>query len=120
ISDSDYILLTSSSPLVDSAGSVAEAQSLVDSHPKIHRDINQCFGTTDIASMLVGHLLLDESGLRRLANRGDGDRALITDWNSRLESSGCQRWLIDQDNSVRVNRLITAAGDSEAFQHIFA
>ncbi len=84
ISDGDTILVASDRPLIPDAASLRLAQTVVDSSPLARLDLERHFGTKDVRSLLLEHLLLDEHGVRRLV-AADGGTAVNTDLNLRIE-----------------------------------
>lgn len=79
----DTLLVASQRPLFVDAGTVAEAQAVVDGARGFARELQSAFGTSDVRTLLLERVLLGTEDLRRLASaRGD---ALNTDDNLRLE-----------------------------------
>lgn len=84
ISDGDTILLASKSPISPTRDTVDVAQALVDALPAVGGDLERYFGTTDVRTILLTHVILDVEGLRRLVEN-DGAGTVNTDVNLRLE-----------------------------------
>jgi spermidine synthase len=84
ISASDTVLLASDSPILASRADIDAAQRAVDASPAIRADLEKYLEVSDVRSLLLQRLLLDEAGLKRLASRSKST-ALNTDLNLRLE-----------------------------------
>ena len=85
VSDADTILLAAQRPLLSNDATVLDAaQQLVERTPAVARDLQTYFGTSDVRSLLLEHVILDEQGLGRFAEE-NGERVLNTDTNLRLE-----------------------------------
>lgn len=79
----DTLLVASQRPLFVDAGTIAEAQAVVDGARGFARSLQSAYGTSDVRTLLLERVLLGSEDLRRLANaRGN---ALNTDDNLRLE-----------------------------------
>ena len=66
------------------AAKLDQAQALFDANPGVRIDLERSFGSSDLRSILLKNILLDERGLRRLVVSA-GRPELITDQNLRLE-----------------------------------
>jgi spermidine synthase len=84
ISASDTVLLCSDAPILPDRATIDASQRLLDGLPEIRADLSKHLGAEDVRSALVGRLLLDEAGLRRLAGRRPST-TVNTDLNLRLE-----------------------------------
>ncbi len=84
ISDSDTILLASADPIDVDMAKLQVVQSQVDALGEVRSDLNAYFGTSDVATLLLRHHLLDDDGLRRLSVN-EGSQIIHTDTNLRLE-----------------------------------
>ena len=84
VSSSDSILLASQAPILPSRADIDAAQALVDSLPEVRAGLERHLDGTDVRSLLLTRLLLDEAGLKRLA-AGDKAVTINTDLNLRLE-----------------------------------
>jgi spermidine synthase len=84
ISDGDTILLASNGPMAPTRESAGGAQAMVDGLADVRRDLRRYFGTADVRTILLTHVILDAEGLRRLVGK-DGSTAVNTDVNLRLE-----------------------------------
>jgi len=84
ISSSDTVLLASDSPILPDRGTIDSSQRLLDALPDVRADLIKHLEAEDVRSALVGRLLLDEAGLRRLAERSPS-ATVNTDFNLRLE-----------------------------------
>jgi spermidine synthase len=84
ISGSDTVLLASDAEILPSKAEIDESQRLVDSVSAIKADLEKYLERTDVRSLLVERLLLDEAGLARLASSSKSS-AVNTDLNLRLE-----------------------------------
>ena len=84
ISASDTVLLASDAPILPSRAEVDAAQRMVDAAPAIRADLSKYLDAADVRSLLLQRLLLDETGLGRLASRSTST-AVNTDLNLRLE-----------------------------------
>lgn len=84
ISAADTVLLASDSPILASRADIDAAQRMVDASPEIRADLQKYLEVSDVRSLLLQRLLLDEAGLRRLASRSTST-TLNTDLNLRLE-----------------------------------
>jgi spermidine synthase len=84
ISSGDTVLLASPSPILPDLDPIRASQSLVDRLPLVRADLEETFKESDVRSLLLGRLLLDEGGLGRLAAR-EPARTINTDQNLRLE-----------------------------------
>jgi spermidine synthase len=84
ISGSDTVLLASDSELLPSLSEIDDDQNLVNASAPIRADLDKHLGSSDVRSLLLQHLLLDEEGLKRLASRSTST-SLNTDLNLRLE-----------------------------------
>lgn len=86
ITDGDTLLLASAEPLRVEPETVRAAQELVEQSDavKVKADLEKYFETTDVATLLLRHVILDGEGLSRLAAKYHGG-LLNTDLNMRLE-----------------------------------
>ncbi|MBV8878656.1 MAG: fused MFS/spermidine synthase, partial [Planctomycetaceae bacterium] len=84
ISSSDTVLLASDEPLMVANEDIDAAQKLVDQSVGVRADLVKYLGSADVRSLLLERLILDESGLQRLASRS-ASTAINTDLNLRLE-----------------------------------
>jgi spermidine synthase len=84
ISSSDTVLLCSDAPILPDRATLDASQRLLDALPDVRADLKKHLDADDVRSALVGRLLLDEAGLRRLAERRPST-TLNTDLNLRLE-----------------------------------
>lgn len=84
ISSSDTILLASDAEILPSKAEIDEAQRLVNSVPVLKGDLGRFLESSDVRSLLIQRLLLDEEGLKRMASTSTSD-AMNTDLNLRLE-----------------------------------
>ena len=84
ISSSDTVLLASDSELLPTLADIEAAQSLVNANPLVRADLEKYLDSSDVRSLLLQRLLLDEAGLKRLASRSKST-SVNTDLNLRLE-----------------------------------
>ncbi len=84
VSSGDSMMVASMSPILPSRAEVDAAQALVDAIPEVREDLETHLGGADVRSNLLGRMLLDEAGLRKVGERDKGT-ALNTDVNLRLE-----------------------------------
>jgi spermidine synthase len=84
ISASDTVLLASDAPILPSLTDIDTAQRMVNDSPAVRADLDRYLDASDVRSLLVQRLLLDESGLKRLASSSKSS-AVNTDLNLRLE-----------------------------------
>jgi spermidine synthase len=99
----DTILLAADEPLLPTRDEVDAAQRLA-----VHcaDDLERHFETSDVAALLLGHVILDDAAVRDLVGAGD----LNTDYNLRLEfeaplwlfdrGAGVDRWLLGAVNGA--------------------
>jgi hypothetical protein len=118
ISDTEWLLMASKSPLVASSVDVQLSQALVDSKVQLRRELVRCFGSSEVAPLLASHIILDQDGLRRLLATGKVEHGL--DLGS--DRTGLAE---DSDHSVRgttllVERSVTQAADLGFFRVNFA
>ncbi|MBI4604029.1 MAG: fused MFS/spermidine synthase [Planctomycetes bacterium] len=135
ISGGDTILLASDAPLVggaegegdrggspngDRGGSpIAAAQAIVAKVPDIERDLRRHFGTADVRSLLLAHLLLDAQALRAFVEAGSS-RLVNTDLNMRLEFDAPLRLFVEGESSGEVMGRILAGARGEWFREAAA
>ncbi len=84
ISSADTLILASMEPFDLSQENLAAAQELVDNNPDIKADLEEYLTSSDVKSLLLNHLLLDEQGMQRL-EESQGTSREITDQNMILE-----------------------------------
>jgi spermidine synthase len=116
LDDADSILLASPSPLAGTSEAVQAAQAAVNSSPDIQSDLARYFGSTDVFSLLLSHLVLEAEGLRGLAEK-NGARVINTDLNMRLEFDTPQRLFLPSTDGLA--REILAAARSSWFAEAF-
>ena len=90
ISQGDTLLLAGMSPLAVAKRTADIAQRLVDETPAIATDLKRYFGSSDVRSLIVSHLVLGDEATSRLA-RLDGSEHINTDQNLRLEFDAPRR-----------------------------
>ena len=90
VNPGDTILLASPSPLAGTSQSVQAAQAAVDASPDAQSDLTRWFGSADVISLLMSHLLLEGEDVRGLAE-SDEERVINTDLNMRLEFDAPRR-----------------------------
>jgi predicted membrane-bound spermidine synthase len=84
ISSSDTVLLASDAPILPDRTTIESSQKLLDGLPQVRADLHRHLEGDDVRSALLPRLILDESGLKRLAARS-ASAAINTDLNLRLE-----------------------------------
>jgi spermidine synthase len=116
ISEGDTILLASERPLLPSSETADLAGALIASTPIAVADLERHFGSRDVRTILLTHILLDTEGLRRLvvADR-EGAGVVNTDVNLRLEFDAPLHLFKRADTSEQISRQIQAAGSAEFF-----
>jgi spermidine synthase len=90
ISSGDTMVLASREPLAPRLDASTRAQEVVGATAAAHADLLLHFGTADVRSLLLRHVLLDGAGLDRLL-AADGQSGLHTDINLRLEFDAPRR-----------------------------
>jgi spermidine synthase len=113
ISSSDTVLLCSNSPILPDRATIDASQRLLDALPEVRADLKKHLDADDVRSALLGRLLLDEAGLRRLAERRPS-QTLNTDLNLRLEFDAPLRLFnSDLNPEVDVDPIIVGAVRTE-------
>jgi spermidine synthase len=84
VSSSDTVLLASESELLPNLSDIDTDQTMVNNSAAIRTDLEKHLGASDVRSLLLQRLLLDEEGLKRLA-ASSKSTSLNTDLNLRLE-----------------------------------
>jgi len=113
ISNSDTVLLASDSELMPTRSDIEAAQSLVNASPLIRQDLEKYLESSDVRSLLLQRLLLDEAGLKRLASRSTST-SVNTDLNLRLEFDAPLRLFnSDLNPEVEMGPLIPRAAGSD-------
>ena len=117
VNQGDTILLASQSPVAGTSQSVQAAQAAVNSSPDVQSDLTKWFGSADVISLLMSHLVLEGEDLRGLAER-DGERVLNSDLNMRLEFDAPRRLFQREAPESLVREILATARPSwfaEAF-----
>ncbi|HVE42874.1 MAG TPA: fused MFS/spermidine synthase [Planctomycetota bacterium] len=113
ISSSDTVLLCSDAPILPDRATVDASQRLLDALPDVRADLKKHLDADDVRSALLGRLLLDEAGLRRLAERRPS-ATVNTDLNLRLEFDAPLRLFnSDLNPEVDMDPIIVGAVRSE-------
>lgn len=116
----DTLILASIAPLLPNAQTLDVAQKLVDENVAVKGDLERWFATSDVRSVLLERMLLDENGLRRFLATVGGD-ALNTDANLRLEFAAALRLFHPRGNpAVETNTLLLRSMDIAWQRDLFA
>jgi tetratricopeptide (TPR) repeat protein len=119
IGDSEGLLLGSSRQFGDCLRSVAKTKALIGSLSSVKSDFEKHFGTTNISSLLVSHLWLDDGGIFQLGN-ADGETSIISDWDWRagfdLHGPGFE----DAPGKTLIDRLVLGAARVGTFKESFS
>lgn len=120
ISDYDVLIVASDRPVRPRRAEVDAAQALMDATPEAQADLERYYGTTDVRSLLLAKMLMDEKGVARFL-AGIGGDELNTDANMRLEFEAPRRLFHERgDPAVETNRRLYAAADAMWQQAAFA
>lgn len=120
VSDYDLLLVAGDRPVSPGREAIDRAQALVDATPDARTDLERYFRTTDVRSLLLAHLLLDERGVARYLD-AVGPGAINTDANMRLEFDAPRRLFHALgDPAIETNRLIYGSIDAAWQQELFA
>jgi spermidine synthase len=117
ILDGDTIILAASEPIAMDAGLCARAQSVVDASGAMRADLELHFGSADVRSLLLRHVILDRQGLLRLAEAA-GPGPLNTDINLRLEFDAPRRLFHRPEGELTVPAGIFAAVEAQHFESL--
>jgi predicted membrane-bound spermidine synthase len=118
ISDGDTILLGSDSSLDITKDAVWASQLLVNQQPEIKADLEKYFGTTDVASLLLQHLIMDEKGLKRLA-AFNNSKSINTDMNMKLEYEAPLHLFADIGTDKHPHRTLLKTTDIQWYREVF-
>jgi spermidine synthase len=119
VSSGDTMVLASRAPLAPRLEACSRAQDLADSTAAAHADLFLHFGTADVRSLLLRHLILDDSGLDRLLAR-DAGTELHTDINLRLEFDAPRRLFQTIPEAEAPDARILQAADARWFAALAA
>ncbi len=118
ISDYDTLLVVGNGDLLPRAAALDELQRRVDTLQPAHDDLERYFGTSDIRTLLLGRVLLDERGVQQFVASVGGDE-LNTDLNLRLEFDAPRRLFHERgDPGAETMRLMCAAYDVALLQRM--
>ncbi len=90
ISEGDSIVLASERPILGGGAELAVAQRLVDSTPAVAEDLDRWFGTSDVAGLLLEHVVLGDAQVDAFVAGAGGD-TVHRDSNMRLEFDAPRR-----------------------------
>lgn len=119
ITDADTILIAGHRPILPSTGDALDtAQAIVDGSTDVQRDLAIYFRSTDVRSILLERVLLDETDLRRLIDEY-GERLLNTDSNLRLEFDAPRRLFADPRSEARLMHAVHTVSTPRVVQNAF-
>src|SRR6185295_18397376 len=112
ISTGDTVLLASQGTILPDRAVIDAAQKLLDGMPEAQVDLKKHLQAEDVRSALLSRLLLDETGLRRVAARTPSTE-INTDLNLRLEFDAPLRLFIsDLNPEVDMDPVLVGGVDS--------
>ncbi len=114
VSSNDTMLLATRDPIAWGPRMTRAAQALVDRRGAMRSDLEKYFRSSDVASLLVRHVMLDQQGIQRLLAK-DGQSAINTDRNLQLEFRAPLR-LFEREGAGDVDDSIVAAADASWFE----
>lgn len=116
----DTLILAGTAPLFPGAAELDEAQRVVEGSPEIRADLERWFDTTDVRTLILARLWLDERGLARFATTIGGN-SHNTDLNMRLEFSAPRRLFGDSTQpAARTFEELLRSADAGFQQELYA
>ena len=111
ISHGDTLLLASERPLHRTPEEIDKVQKMVDAIPEAVQDLRKWFGSSDVRTLLLTHLLLDDKALQDLVDSVDREEPLpvITDMNLRLEFDAPKRLFAGDRRGLVMARVLSTA-----------
>ena len=111
ISVGDTLLLASERPLHRTPEDIDKIQKIVDAIPEAVQDLRTWFGSSDVRTLLLTHLLLDDQALQDLVESVDREEPLpvITDMNLRLEFDAPKRLFAGDRRGLVMARVLSTA-----------
>ena len=111
ISQGDTLLLASETPLHRTPEEIDRVQKMVDAIPEAVQDLRTWFGSSDVRTLLLTHLILDDQALQDLVDGVDREEPLpvITDLNLRLEFDAPKRLFAGDRRGLVMARVLSTA-----------
>lgn len=116
ISEDEWLLLASSSPLIGAPAELQVSQALINGQPEVRRDVERSFGASEIGPLLASRLMLDWAGLRRFTSveHAGISTGFQPGWNARSVFG------TESASEHLVQRVVTQAAELRVFQANFS